>query len=125
MTRMARLSDVLREHFDAPRNAAPLEQVDARGEGTNPACGDVLHIELAADGDRIAGIAFRARACSAVIACASLITEAAAGRTLAEAAALDVEALVREAGGVPREKRHAPRVVERALRGALGSLTSG
>jgi len=116
---MSGYSETMRKHFREPRNVGSLEHPDGFGRAENIACGDVLEISFRLEGERVARACFRAQACSAVIATASLATEAVTGMSTAEAAALDVDLLVERAGGVPPSKRHAPRVVERALRAAL------
>lgn len=96
-----------------------MEDPDGRGRAENPACGDVLELTLRVAGGRVAEVRFRARACSAVVATASLVTEAALGLPLAEALALDPAQLVARAGGLPPGRTHAPGVVGRALALAL------
>jgi NifU-like protein involved in Fe-S cluster formation len=120
---MARLSEILTKHLFAPRYSGVLPSNSAvEGRGENPACGDVLviYLDLAQDGSLKA--AFQARGCSAVIAVASLVTEAVYGGTVASAAALSVKGLVDEAGGLSRMQGHAVRVAGRALQVALDRL---
>ena len=115
------LSPGLRAHFERPRHAGDLPGASHLGKAENPVCGDSLWLRLRVEGGRIKRAAFRAQGCSALIAVASLVTEQLHGRTAAEAAALDVDRLVAQAGGVPPGKEHAPSVVRRALLEALGS----
>jgi NifU-like protein involved in Fe-S cluster formation len=110
----------LRAHFDRPRHAGDLPGASHVGRAENPACGDLLWIQLRVEGGRIERAAFRAQGCSAVIAIASLVAESLEGRSLGEAEDLDVLSLVAEAGGAPPGKEHAPAVVRRALLEALG-----
>jgi NifU-like protein involved in Fe-S cluster formation len=65
---------------------------------------------------------FRAEACSATLAVASLVCTALESATLEQASALDCESLIAAAGGLPPAKRHAGQVVARALAGALADL---
>ena len=65
--------------------------------------------------ERIGRASFQARACSAVIALASLSVEGLAGLDAAGLAALDPAVLAERAGGLPRTRRHAVLVVRRAL----------
>ena len=117
---MEAAGDALRKHFLAPRNTGEVESPDGRGRGTNPACGDVLELTLRVADGRVIEARFRARACSAVIATASLVTEALRGLTLEEAAALDPARLVEAAGGLPPGRTHAPAILARAIAEALG-----
>jgi nitrogen fixation protein NifU and related proteins len=106
-------------HFRSPRNTGVLGPPARHGRAENRACGDVLDLYVLLDGERVVELRFQARACSSVIAAASLATEALRGKSVAEARLLDVRALVDAAGGVPRQKSHAPDVIARALAEAL------
>lgn len=114
----------IRDHFVSPRNVGEVPG-GARGRGTSPPCGDELDLWLGIRDGRLGPVRFRARACSAVIAAASLATEALEGRTPAEARRLDLGALLEEAGGLPPGRDHARGVVERALAQALDALEAG
>lgn len=117
--------EAIRKHFLEPRNAGEIPDASGVGEARNAACGDVLKLFLAVDREgRVERATFQARACSAVIAVASMTTEALVGSDVAAARALDVDALTREAGGLPTHKAHAPRVVRRALDAALDAAGS-
>ena len=113
------LPPLLAEHFARPRNAHDLPSATHEGRAGNPACGDLLVLRLLLVEGHVERAAFRAQGCSALIACASLVTEALRGRTFVEALELDPERLVREAGGVPPGKEHAPAVLKRAIEHAL------
>jgi nitrogen fixation NifU-like protein len=113
------LPPLLQEHFLHPRCVGAMPDANASGRAVNAACGDDLRIFLKIEGDRIARASFQARACSAVIAVASLAAEELRGASLESARALSCEELVARAGGLPRERAHAPRVAERAVREAL------
>jgi nitrogen fixation NifU-like protein len=118
---MGRLPPLLDEHFRHPRHSGPLPGATARGEGENQACGDKLVLQLRVEERRLKEVRFQARACSAVIALASLAAERLQGLDLDAARALELERMVEAAGGLPRERRHALRVVARALAQALSA----
>jgi len=121
---MSALPPVLDEHFRNPRGAGALPGANARGRADNPACGDVLVLELRVERELVLAAGFQARSCSAVIACASLLCERLRepGTSVASARSLDVDALVLAAGGLPRQRAHAARVCARALAEALQAL---
>ena len=119
LLRVSAYPEKIRQHFADPRNTGALEEPSGRGRAENAGCGDVLQIDVRIEDERVVGIVFQARACSAVIATASLTTEAAKGELVADVRKLDVDGIVEDAGGVPRSKAHAPRVVARALGAAL------
>ncbi len=89
--------ETILEHSQSPSNKRVLDPADRQARGYNPLCGDDLTVYLALDGDRIAEATFIGRGCAICEASASLLTEAVAGRPIAEALALAgaVETLVR------------------------------
>jgi nitrogen fixation NifU-like protein len=119
------LSHRLDEHFRRPRYCGAPPQEAFSGRGENAACGDLVVISVAPDAEGRTRASFQARACSASIACASLVVEAVHDLTLAEALRFDVAALVRRAGGLPHFRRHAVEVVARALEQAVASAERG
>ncbi len=122
---MSRYSAEVEKHFLNPCNARALEAPDGVGNGFNEACGDELRIFVRlCDNDRVEEMTFQARACSAVIAAASVTTQALQGERITRAAAFDVEAAMNAIGGLPRQRAHAPRVVQRALAEALQAAQS-
>ena len=119
---MAELPPTLAEHLLKPCGAGRPERFDSSGQGTNPACGDDLRLYLTRDGE-VLRLAFEARACGAVLATASFVVSALDGSTPSEVERFDVRAAVEQAGGLPRHRSHAARVVQRALDTALAALS--
>ena len=123
---MSRLPQILTQHLLNPCNSGVLTSNSAAlGRGENPACGDVLVLYLDLDIEGNLEARFQAKGCSAVIAVASLITQALQGLAPAEARSLPIESLVTEAGGLDRMQSHAIRVMTRALGEALDGLATG
>lgn len=118
---MSELPDRLAAHLVQPHGVGRPTTFDAEGRGTNPACGDDLRIYATLAGDALA-LRFEASACAAVLAVASFTVAALAGGDRRAAGAFDVAAAVEAAGGLPRHRAHAPRVVQRALDQALAAL---
>ena len=112
-------SPQLLDHFEHPRNAGDIETPDASVQLENPACGDVLKLTLIIREDRIAQIGFRAKGCVPAMACASLLTELAKGKTIEEARALSGEELVSAIGGLPEASTHASHLAIETLAAAL------
>lgn len=122
---MARLPPLLDEHFKRPRRALPPSEESLSGEAENAACGDWVELWLAAEAEGRWRSGFRARGCSATLACASLIASRADQGTWNELLALDVAAEIEKAGGLPVTSRHALEVVARALERALARAAPG
>lgn len=118
----ASLPETLREHLVRPVGAGEPDPAEGfrRGLAENPACGDVLvlHVREGAEG---LDVRFQARGCSAVLAVASFLCERLAGLDRAGALAFDLESEIEELGGLPRPRRHAIAVGQRALRDALAA----
>lgn len=109
-------SPKLLDHFANPRNAGELAAPDFTIDCENPVCGDQLRLTLRCEEGRVAEAAFRARGCTASIACASALTELLLGRAPAELAkvrAAEIEAAV---GGLIPESKHAAVLCADAVR---------
>lgn len=79
---------VILDHCKRPRNFHELPDATCSAQGQNPLCGDRLQLFLRMEGDVVRDIAFLGSGCCISKASASLLTEAARGRTRAELRAL-------------------------------------
>ncbi len=77
--------EIILEHHRNPRGTAALDRVDREADGTNPACGDDVHLELKLTGDCVADIAVRSAGCAISTASGSMLAETIRGLTVAEA----------------------------------------
>jgi nitrogen fixation NifU-like protein len=116
-------SPQLLDHFEHPRNAGVLADADARVRVENPVCGDILELFIKRQGGRVSEASFRARGCVPAMACGSLITEMAKGKTLEEAGAIRKDEVINEIGGLPSASGHAAQLAIDALRSALRQLS--
>lgn len=112
-------SKLLLDHFQNPRNAGDVVDADAVAEIENPACGDVLRLSLKINAGTITEIRFKAKGCVASMACASVLTELAQGKTVAQARALQRDAVIAAVGGLPSGSTHAAQLALDALTAAL------
>ena len=112
-------SPQLLDHFEHPRNAGELVNADAHLRVENPACGDILELSASVREGKIAEIRFKAKGCVPAMACGSLITEMAKGKSLAEAAEIRREEVVEQIGGLPAASGHAAQLAIDALRALL------
>lgn len=76
------------DHGKAPRNEGAFPEATAEATAHNPLCGDRVTLRLRADDAGRLTARFEARGCLISRASASILTEAVAGRTEAEALAL-------------------------------------
>ena len=75
--------EVILDHYRNPRNRGTLDDPDASADGSNPLCGDEVHIDLALEGEVIAAVAVTGQGCSISQASASMMSEAVKGETVA------------------------------------------
>lgn len=84
----AELDDLYREiiidHYRNPRHRGHLDAPSATHEGLNPLCGDEVTIEVKVDDGRVAGVSYTGSGCSISQSSASMMTEAVAGKPIAE-----------------------------------------
>ncbi len=115
-------SPQLLDHFEHPRNAGDLAHPDAHVRVENPACGDILELFAHVHGGVIQEIRFKAKGCVPAIACGSLITELATGKSLADAAAISREEVAAQIGGLPPASSHAAQLAVDALRALVQKI---
>ena len=90
--------EAILDHYRNPRNKGTLEPADFSYEDVNPLCGDEIRIDVQSDGERVTEIRFSGRGCAISQAAASILTEMADGRPLAEVKAISREDLLEELG---------------------------
>ncbi len=115
---MSAYSDLVRDHFENPRNAGEIADADAMGYETNPVCGDTMRLTLRINGGRIVEARFQTSGCPAAIAAGSVCTEMIRGLSLAEAEALTKEDYASALGGLPPSKMHCSVLAADAVRAA-------
>jgi len=72
------------DHCKRPRNFHDLPEATSSAQGHNPLCGDQLRLFLIMDGDRVREISFLGSGCCISKASASILTEAAKGKSKSE-----------------------------------------
>jgi len=81
--------EIIVEHGRHPRNHGRIEGEDVVvREGYNPLCGDRITLFVERTGQGLGRVAFVGEGCAISTASASMLTEAVAGKTVAEAEAL-------------------------------------
>ena len=99
-----------------------MDSPDVSVQTENPACGDVMKLMLRVRNERIEEAKYQVRGCVAAIACGSALTEAIAGRSIADAQQIKRESLVKMLGGLPNESVHASHLAIDCLKLALKEL---
>jgi len=91
------------------------------GAAGGAACGDLVRIDVAVAGDRVADAGFEASGCGATIAAASATVELVRGAPLLDAARIGSPRVAAELGGLSVGKLHAADLAADALHRALGA----
>ena len=112
-------SDAVQEHFEHPRNVGTIEPADAEALVSNPACGDVMHLYLRIEDDRITEAKFKTMGCPAAIAAGSVTTELLIGCGVEAALALSRAEVNAALGGLSPQKVHTSVLAEDAVHAAL------
>ena len=86
---MSELGDLYQElildHNRSPRNRGKVEDPDGCAQGYNPLCGDQVHLDVTIRDGRIAELAHAGDGCSISQASASMMSEAAHGKSIEDA----------------------------------------
>jgi nitrogen fixation protein NifU and related proteins len=96
------MDDLYREnildHYKNPRNSGHLDAPTVTAEGVNPLCGDELRVELQIEDGVVTDLRFNGRGCAISQAAASMISDVAKGKPVADVQALGSEEVLEELG---------------------------
>ncbi|HUS70132.1 MAG TPA: Fe-S cluster assembly scaffold protein NifU [Anaerolineae bacterium] len=112
-------SEKVMDHFANPRNVGEIEEADGVGSVGNPVCGDMMTFNIKVDGDRLTDVKFKTFGCGAAIACSSMVSEMAKGKTLEEAKKITNADVAAELEGLPKNKMHCSNLGADALHKAI------
>src|SRR4051794_9101004 len=91
------------------------------GAAGGAACGDLVRLSFAVEGDRVRAAGAAAAGCGAALAAASAAAALVEGAPVLEAAQVSADAIAAELGGLSPGKRHAAELAADALHRALGA----
>jgi len=77
--------ELILDHGRRPRNFHLMEPCDASAEGYNPLCGDKCKVYLKISDDVITDVSFTGNGCAISTASASMMTQLAVGKSVADA----------------------------------------
>jgi nitrogen fixation NifU-like protein len=117
------LSNTAFEHAIHPRNRGSLEEADAHGLVAGP-CGDTIEMWMKSRNGIVTDATFDTGGCRPSIAAASMATELARGKSLAEAASISQQTILRALGGFPEEAQHCALLATDTLKETLQQLIS-
>ncbi len=90
--------EILKEHYERPRNRKILEDATASASASNPLCGDEVSVYVKAEsGGTVSVVTFEGHLCAVSTASASMMSEAVKNRTPDQVAAVrsDFESMMR------------------------------
>jgi nitrogen fixation NifU-like protein len=106
------------DHMLRPRNVGEFRTPDGMGRASIE-CGDSMQICLRVSQGRILEARFMTDGCGPVIACGSMATELARGKTVSKAMALSEDDIMIALGGLPDSETHCATLAVNALKRAL------
>jgi nitrogen fixation NifU-like protein len=111
-------SEVLIDHARNPRNmdGPPPHNGFALNDGF---CGDMMMVWICVEQDTVTNIAFSTDGCGPSIACGSMATELAKGKTVKEVKDITPEMIETALGGLPEDHRHCASLAAGTLQLAL------
>lgn len=92
--------DIILEHWQHPQNYGVVKNPDIDVEENNPYCGDIIHLTIKLEKEKIKEVAFTSEGCAISKASASLFTEEIKGKTLTQIKAIKPQ-FVLDLIGVP------------------------
>ena len=114
-------SDRVIKEYNNPKNIGKMPQPDAFATLTGW-CGDTMEIYLKMDHNIIEDISFMTDGCGATIACGSMLTSMAKGKSVEEVKAITDDDLVTTLEGLPEENLHCAHLAIITLEKALEML---
>jgi nitrogen fixation NifU-like protein len=121
---MPAYSEKVMDHFMNPRNVGEIEDADGVGSEGNPVCGDMMSFYIKVDDNRLSDVKFKTFGCGAAIACSSMVSEMAKGKTLEEAKKITNADVAAELEGLPKNKLHCSNLGADALHKAIEDYES-
>lgn len=107
------------EHWQNPRNLGKLELPDGYAQ-VKGSCGDTMEMFLRVESDLITDCTFQTDGCGTTIACGSVATELAQGKSFPEALGLiSATEILKRLGGLPESDVHCANLAAETLRRAL------
>jgi nitrogen fixation NifU-like protein len=104
-----------------PRNMGAMLDPEGHAVVCGP-CGDTMEIFVRLDGAQIQRTVFMTDGCGPTVACGSMLTTMAVGKTLEQATAIEPWELITALGGLPPEHIHCATLAVNTLRQALASV---
>lgn len=90
--------EMIVDYYRNPANFGKLENPDATFHDANPLCGDSIDIDMNIDNDAVRDIKFHGKGCAICMACSSVLTEIAKGKSIDDVRAINKDDILGELG---------------------------
>jgi nitrogen fixation NifU-like protein len=111
-------SETVLQEARQPQNLGVMLDADGHAHLLGP-CGDTMEIFVRLQNSRIETVAFMTDGCGPTVACGSMLTRMARGRSVEEAADIQAADLILALDGLPPEHIHCATLAVHTLREAL------
>ncbi len=112
-------SEAVIDHWQNPRNFKKIESPDGYAS-VKGSCGDTMEMFLKLNDERITDCGFQTDGCGTTIACGSVATELALGRSFTRAlAGVSAQEILKRLGGLPAGDIHCAQLAAETMRRAL------
>jgi len=81
-----------------PANYGKIENHDVTFHDSNPLCGDSIDIDMKIDDNKVSNIKFHGKGCAICMACSSVLTEIAKGKSIDEVRSITKKDVLSELG---------------------------
>jgi len=109
------------KRFRNPKHVKKLKNPDGIGEVGNITCGDVMHLEIKVDKDKITDIGFQTFGCPAAVASSDVVCELAKGKTIKQAKKISKDNIIKTLKSMPPIKVHCSVLGIEALKRAISN----
>lgn len=107
------------DNFLKPKNVGSIKKPDGYAQIGNMVCGDQLDFFLKVEKGIIKDVKFLSFGCASNIATASILTEKVKGMKISEAKKYKWDKVVKDLGGLPRQKIHCSVMAVQGLQKAI------
>jgi nitrogen fixation protein NifU and related proteins len=111
------------DHATNPRNVGSINGADGFATMQSD-CGESMEIWLRIQYERLEDVCFWSDGCGATIACGSMVSELARGKTITEALKIDEPDIINAFGGLPEGNFHCATLAVNTLKKAIGDYLS-
>ena len=112
------------EHFLHPKNIGEMKDHDGFAEVGNPVCGDQLGFYIKVKDGKLKNVKFLSFGCASNIATASILTEKVKGMSVEDAKKFNWNKIVKDLGGLPKQKVHCSILAVDGLKKAIEDYES-